>query len=155
MPPAARSQLPKAFTCVAIRGVSRSGRAGGACAGRGGTGRPAVGARPRAPLFSSRPPRRLCVRLSTVLLCLISNIVSYSNVPNGVRLKDSPKANVDGGGKKDTKKKNCKQKTEGNGAVTAAKNDKATGAKTSADKEGKERTSPKNDTPLQVLNAFQ
>lgn len=42
-----------------------------------------------------------------------------------MRIKDSPKNNVEGGSKKEVKKKNSKQRTENNGTAIGHKNEKS------------------------------
>lgn len=65
-----------------------------------------------------------------------------------VRIKDSPKSNAGGGGKKEGKKKSGKQKTDSNKTVTG-KSEKVT-AVSRTEKEGQKRTPTKDDTEKQV-----
>lgn len=55
-----------------------------------------------------------------------------------MRIKDSPKNNVEGGGKKETKKKSARQKVETVGAVTLPKADKKTHIQATADNDKKD-----------------
>lgn len=68
-----------------------------------------------------------------------------------MRIKDSPKSNVESDGKKENKKKSGRQKTERNsGTVTARKKEKAIAVFSRTEKEGKERSPTKDDTEYQV-----
>lgn len=65
-----------------------------------------------------------------------------------VRIKDSPKSNAEGSGKKEGKKKTGKQKTESNKTVTTKSEKVAAVLRT--DKEAQKRTPTKDDTEKQV-----
>lgn len=67
-----------------------------------------------------------------------------------MRIKDSPKSNAEGGGKKEGKKKSGKQKTESNGTVTGKSEKVAAVPRT--EKEGKKRSPTKDDTEKQVTH---
>lgn len=70
-----------------------------------------------------------------------------------MRIKDSPKSNAEGGGKKETKKKSARQKAESNSSVTVAKNDRKshnTTATSKADKHDAENPINKNEQKRQV-----
>lgn len=65
-----------------------------------------------------------------------------------MRIKDSSRNNAEGSSKKESKKKNCKQKTEGNISVTEEnKQEKTLPTTVKVDKEGQHKVSPSNDEP--------
>lgn len=67
-----------------------------------------------------------------------------------MRIKDSPKSNAEGSGKKEGKKKSGKQKTESNRTVTSKSEKVAAVPRT--EKEGQKRTPTKDDTEKQVTH---